>query len=268
MNQAVLAGYNIYGRYPGDVLRGCDNDANNLRRLIETNLRFDQVMLLLDAKSSAEIEMAAVWKMVTSQTGPASHLVWGHTSHGSNNPDLSQRDGLQEILCCYDLKENKETGLWISGFISAKWIGELSARVRPIDTLDIILDCCNAPEGDQLKAIGRSYNCARFLPRSLVGVPVKPKTVQAIRSTIPRNVALWSACEPQEASCDAYIDGSFQGAFTAAFLKAFSPNKSRANIMGKIGQPGTIRDWLYKNRFQQKPHLYCWPAMAQGRFGA
>lgn len=265
MNQAVLAGYNIYGRYPDDTLRGCDNDANNLRRLIETNLRFDQVMLLLDAKSSAEIEMAAVWKMITSQTGPARRLVWGHSSHGSNNPDLSQRDGLQEILCCYDLKENKETGLWISGFISAKQVGELSAQVRPIDTLDIILDCCNAPAGDQLKTIGRSYNCARFLPRSLVGVPVKPKTVQAIRATIratiPRNVALWSACEPQQTSADSFIADQWQGAFTAAFIKAFDREKSRADILTDA------KIWLKAKGFRQTPHLYCWPKMAQGRFG-
>lgn len=261
MNEAVLVGYNLYKYSPDDTLRGCANDANNLRRLIETNLRFAQVQLLLDAKSSAEIEMASVWRMVTSQTGPPSRLIWSHSSHGTNNPDSSQRDGLEELLCCYDTRADKKTGLWVSGVISAKLIGELAAQVRPIDTLDIILDCCNAPAGDQLKAVGRSYNRAKFMPRSVVGVPVRPKTVQAVRSTIPINVALWSACEPSQTSSDSNIDGSWQGAFTAAFLKAFKVEKSRADIITGA------RNWLKSNGFRQNPHLYCWKEMAQGRFG-
>jgi hypothetical protein len=73
---------------------------------------------------------------------------------------------------------------------------------------------------------------------------------------IPENVALWSACESNQTSADAYIDKQWQGAFTAAFIASFMKGKNRADIVADA------RKYLRKNNYQQVPHLYCWQKMA------
>jgi metacaspase-1 len=263
-NAAVLAGINTYRNYPEDTLKGCVQDAQNLRTWLFNFLGFKDsaINLLLDSRETAAGEKAAVAAMIAA-AGPGDRLVWSHSSHGTNNPDSTQRDGLQEILCCYDLREkggdwDEDTG------ILARWIGQAVTKLHPKATLDIIIDACHAPEGSQLKALGRSYSRARFLPRSMVGVPVKPKTLAGMDRAyrLPANVALWSACQPEQTSADAYIDGHFQGAFTAAFLKSCKPGRTRADMIA------TARKWLKDNRYAQTPHLYCGQALALSPMGA
>jgi hypothetical protein len=259
--KAILTGINQYQHYPEDELRGCCADADNLWMLLVNNLDIpaSDILIMKDKLASAKAEKAALLDMAK-ESGPGDHLVWSHSSHGTNNPDNGQRDGLEELLCSYDIKE--KGGVWdLETVISAKFIGELCLKVHPQATLDIIIDACHAPEGDQLKAMGRSYNCARFLPRALVGRPVKPKSIAATNTAIPRNVALWAACQPEETSCDAYIDDSFQGAFTAAFLKSFKPGRSRQDIIYYA------REWLKKNKYSQRSHLYGWPELVVRPFG-
>jgi hypothetical protein len=264
MTRAVFAGINLYKNYctppNDDSLRGCVNDSRHLqlKAFNDWDIPQKDIVVLHDFYSTAEAEKAAVLSMIRGQSGESKNLYWGHSSHGSNNPaPLSQqKDGLEELLCCYDLEEGTGS-FWVSGYISASWIGIIIAQVRPKDTLDIFLDCCNAPEGSQLKRIARTYSKARFIPRSISNITVKPKTVVQVQATIPKNVALWSACEPQQTSADAYIDREWQGAFTTAFLKAAKKGRTRVGIISEA------RDWLRSYGYNQTCHLYCGKEMAQ-----
>ena len=261
MLQAVLCGVNIYRDHPGDTLRGCLNDVANLRRLLVNELGFKQgeVLALADSKAIAATEKAAVLSRIVAM-GPGDRLVWSHSSHGSNNPDPSQKDGLQELLCCYDIQE--KDGLWDEDtVITARWIGEAIAKLHPQASMDIFLDCCNAPEGSQLKAMGRRYDCAKFLPRRLLGMPVKPTTNAAREAGLPKNVCLWSACEPAQTSADAFIDDQWQGAFSAALTKSFKKGRTRSDIIYYT------RKWLKENGYRQTPHLYGSPGMTGVRLG-
>lgn len=252
--RAILAGVNHY-LDPGDELRGCIPDAQNLWRLLNFQLDIPEreIVLLKDRQAAAE---KAIVKTLVESAGPGTHLIWSHSSHGTNNPDPAQKDGLQELLCCTDTRE--KNGLWdLDTVISAQWIGQTIALLHPEARLDIIIDACHAPEGSQLKALGRSYGRARFMPRSEVGVPVKPLASRVIQAGIPANVCLWSACAPWQTSADAYIDGAWQGAFTAAFLKAFKPGRSRSDIIFHA------RKWLAVHGYRQEPHLYGHGAMVQ-----
>ena len=258
---AVLVGINNYKFYPEDQLRGCVDDANNLWMWLVNKLGFDKgnVLILKDLAETAAGEKSSVQKMITG-AGPGDRLLWSHSSHGTNNPDPTQRDGLQELLCCSDIKEKND--VWdLDTVISAKWIGEAIAKLHPQATLDIIIDACHAPEGSQLKALGRSYNRAKFLPRSEVIVPVVPKTLPTAQYVIPANICLWSACQPDQTSADAYIDNSWQGAFTAAFLRSAKGGGSRVDIIARA------RQWLAVNHYQQTPHLYGHSEMVQRGFG-
>ncbi len=258
MHKALVVGINHYIYYPEESLRGCFGDADNLLTLAKNKLSWPEPGLIVFKDTKAADEQAAVLSMVSDSWG-GNHFIWTHSSHGTNNPDAGQKDGLEELLCCADLQE--QDGLWVSGFISARWIGQLVHKVHPKDTLDIILDCCHAPAGGQLKALGRTYDRAKFLPRSEVGIPVSPMAGKLAQGGLPKNVALWSSCQPDQTSADAYIDNSWQGAFTAAFIMSFDPKRTRVDIIA------AARRWLTDNRHQQTPHLYCRAGMAQGMVG-
>jgi len=260
-NKAVLVGVNQYQNYPQDELKGCVNDMNNLWVLLVDKMHFEEagITLLKDSQATARAEKDAVRSMIQ-EARPGDHLIWSHSSHGSNNPDAGQKDGLQELLCSYDLTE--KNGIWdIYTCITAAWIGEVIAQLHSEASLDILLDCCYAPEGSQLKEIGRSYNRAKWLPRSQVGRVVTPQAGMLKDGRIPNNVALWAACGSNQTSTDAYIGNTWQGAFTAAFLQSWHKRRTRADIIS------VSRLYLKSNGYQQVARLYCRQIMALKSFG-
>lgn len=252
MNQAVISGVNDYQYAPYDRLRGCVNDAQNFNLLAQNYLGFapDDVTLLLDSAAMAYRIKNAVVAAVT-RAKPGDHILWTHSSHGTNSPDPTQADGLEELLCCYDTRE--KDGDWDkTTVIAAKFIGDVITQLPLEANMDIILDCCYAPDGGQLKSMGLSYSRARFLRRTQTALGQftgKTLTVTA-GSKMPSNVCLWSACESSQTSADDYIDGKWQGAFSAAWRKFFKPGRSRSDIIY------SIRKWLKDNRYAQVPHLY------------
>ena len=246
MNQAVISGVNIYRDSPYDTLRGCVADAQNMNLVAQNYLGFgpDEVALLLNSHATAQRVRNAI-ELAVSRAKTGDHVLWTHSSHGTNEPDTTQDDGFEELLCCYDTREKGDR--WDPNtVISAKFIGEVIAGLHPSAHMDIILDCCFAPEGGQLKLMARSYSRARFLYNPVKGIA----TGVAIKTKMPPNVCLWSACESDQTSADAYIDGKWQGAFSAAFRKFFKPGRSRSDIIYYA------RKWLKDNHYAQVPHLY------------
>lgn len=260
MSLAIIWGVGSYKNFgQEDWLRGPANDIKHIRLFSHNERGYSNkdIIVFQDSKATEAAVKKAWLDMLLGQSGPPKKLFAYGSSHGTNNPDSSQKDGLQEMLCMYDIEE--DNGIWVAGFISAKWIGEAIRKMRPEDTLDLILDCCHAPEGSQLKGLGRSYNRARWLPRSEpVSAKVKPKTIKQVQHTIPKNVALWAPCEPDQTSADSYIDKQWQGAFTATLLDPECYRKGR-----------TRQDIIYYTRikikedgYKQVPHLYCWKELA------
>ncbi len=248
-NQAIISGVNVYQYSPYDTLRGCVEDAQQFNLLAQNYLEFrpDGVSLFIDSMAEAARIRDYTWNRVTKSRG-GNRILWTHSSHGTNETDPTQTDGFMELLCCYDTR--KVDGGWDPDtVISAKFIGEVVDQVHPDDHMDIILDCCYAPEGSQLKAMSRSYSKARFL-HSTVNIPEQLILMGKKLSKVPSNVCLWSACESHQTSADAFIDGKWQGAFSAAFRKFFKVGRSRADVIYYA------RRWLHENRFEQTCHLY------------
>lgn len=249
MNHAVISGINIYRDSPYDTLRGCVNDAQQFNLLAQNYLGFepDGVTLLLDSQATAARIRNAV-QLAVSRAKPGDHILWTHSSHGTNTADLTQADGMEELLCAFNTV-GVGNGWDMDTVIPARFIGEMVDLLHPEAHMDIVIDACYAPEGSQLKAMGLSYSKARFMRRSMGTFTDKVITVSA-RSKLPPNVCLWSACSPEETSADAWIDGKWQGAFSAAFRKFFKVGRSRSDIIYYA------RKWLSDNRYEQVPHLY------------
>jgi hypothetical protein len=253
---AVFTGVNVYQHYPQDTLRGCVNDANNLWLLARNRLDIpeENLIVLKDHLATAQRERDLVVE-AAHKVGYGGRLIWSHSSHGSNFPDPDQKDGMQEVLLCYDSKEID--GIWEpTSCHTAWWIGKLCRELSWLASIDLIFDCCHAPAGDQLKSMGLRYDRTRFMRRSALSAPVRPKLIQVIQSATPDNVALWGACEPAQTSADSYIDNSWQGAFTAAFLKAWKKGRTRSDIIYYA------RQWLKAEGYSQVPHLYAWKKLA------
>jgi hypothetical protein len=249
MDQAIISGINNYQYSPYDRLRGCAEDARQFNLLALNYLEFepDSITLLLDSQATAERIKGHVFTAVQ-QSRPGDRVLWTHSSHGTNEADASQVDGLLELLCCYDTREVGSK--WDSEtVISARFIGEMVDLLHPKAHMDIILDCCYAPAGNQLRAMGLSYSRARFL-HSSVNMASRVMVIDPKPSKLPPNVCLWSACEPDQTSADSYIDGKWQGAFSAAFRKFFKAGRSRSDIIYYA------RKWLRDNQYEQIPHLY------------
>jgi hypothetical protein len=249
-NQAVISGVNDYRYAPYDRLRGCAEDSQGNNLLAQNHLKFrpDGINLFIDSMAEAGRIKAKVWEIVVTSRG-GNHLLWTHSSHGTNQVDPTQADGMQELLCCYDTRE--KNGQWdMDTVISAKFVGEIVAQVHPDDRMDIIFDCCYAPEGSQLKAMGLSYARTRFMPLREVNMIPRMVQIDPKPKGLPSNVCLWSACESDQTSADAYIDGKWQGAFSAAFRKFFKVGRSRSDIIYYA------RKWLKDNQYEQVPHLY------------
>jgi hypothetical protein len=246
MNQAVISGINIYRNSPYDTLRGCVEDAQQFNLLALNYLGFQpgEVTLLLNSHATAAREKNAV-ELAISRAKAGDRVLWAHSSHGTNDIDQTQADGFEELLCCYDTREKGDR--WDPNtVISAKFIGEVIADLHPQAHMDVIIDCCFAPEGSQLKLMAWNYFRTRYLYKPLKGTA----TGVAAKTKLPPNVCLWSACESDQTSADAYIDGKWQGAFSAAFRKFFKVGRSRSDIIYYA------RKWLRDNRYDQVPHLY------------
>ena len=218
----------------------------------------NEIKVIRDAQATAGHEKKLVLEMIRGAKA-GDRLVWSHSSHGSNNPDPHQLDGQEELLCSYDITE--KNGEWDeSTVITARWIGQAIVGLHPGATLDILIDACHAPAGGQLKELGLSYSRARFMPRP-GGQSVNPQAGTINSGLIPPNVALWSACQPEQTSADAFIDKTWQGAFTAAFIDSWAAGRCRSDIILYA------REYLKDGGWDQVPHLYCQHGTAMRPFG-
>lgn len=228
--RACLTGINEYLYNPDqNRLRGCGNDARNLAARFKC-----KYTMLLDSKA-IKANIFAAWRETRDKCQPGDRLRLTQSSHG-----------IPEGICCFDL--NILNGDWNpAGYISYHEIAEFCAEIPESILTEILIDACHCE--DQLKDLGRVYGKAKFM-RTENDMPLLTTPVKVAQPTLVKsNVIYWAACEPNQTSADAYIDNQPQGAFTAAFLK-FEQGHSRSDIIYYA------RDWLGKNGYGQRPHLY------------
>lgn len=233
--RAVCVGINIYPGYPQDTLRGCVPDATHLAQL----LNCDHTLLVTPDQTTKAVIIANLQKLIQTAE-PGDHLFYTHSSHG-----------IDEGLCCSNTAVGSN-GEWDQDtYIAYPELVALTNALPDTVLVDILIDACHSPKG--LRGLGSSYGRAKYLGLPLPDVPPKPPAVPALTRD---NVCLWSACEPQQTSADAYIGDSWQGAFTAAFLTNYKPKRIRSDIIYYA------RNWLTANGYDQHPHLYCRPSKA------
>ena len=270
IRRALLVGLNHYPD-PANNLKGCVNDVLQVSRLLQTGFGFDdasQLRLLTDERATtAGIKSRLRWLL--DGTGPGDVLVFHYSGHGSQVRDRDGDeldDGLDEIICPYDLD-------WDNPFTDDD-LYECLADLRPGVHLTVVLDCCHSGTG--LREIAE----ASVLPSRWKYLSAPPDIYHRIgpiiedrgparRLTMTRarielrlrrfghraaeaGAILLAGCRSDQLSADAWIEGDYHGAFTYFLCDAAEEARCRITYADLLER---TRHLLAKNRYDQVPQL-------------
>jgi hypothetical protein len=281
-NRALLVGLNAYPD-PRNALRGCLNDVRQLHGTLKEHFGFGfpgDTRILTDARATTgAIRDGLAWLVGGAAAGDV--LVFHYSGHGSQVPDRDgdeAADGLDEIICPYDLD-------WDDPFSD----DDLHAIVKDIPAgvnLTVVLDCCHAGTGLR---VSRPANAAAPNETRLSGPhpdavkclcppverPGPPRerhaslglaggAPQTARARVDRRLSrfgaraaadgamLIAACRDDQVSADAFIQGDYHGALTFYLCQALAESAYSTTYSQLLRR---VRHLLEEHGFEQVPQL-------------
>jgi metacaspase-1 len=260
--RALLVGLNVYPD-PANTLRGCLNDVRQMQRLLDDHFGFGDpadVRTLTDRRATTQgIKAGLAWLVDGARAGDV--LVFHYSGHGSQVPDPhgdERTDGLDEIICPYDLD-------WEAPFTDDDLRTALSGVPGGV-SLTVILDCCHAGTG--LRDVQR-WRCIPGPAASTAAASPLPagRRIRRFGSTAARaGAVLIAACREDQVSADAFIDGDYHGALTFYLCRLLADAGYALSYTELVRR---LRACLRVEGFDQVPQLEG-PREAVGRpvFGA
>ncbi len=272
VRRALLVGINQYPD-PRNNLNGCVNDVLMMAKVLTEHFQFKQedIRLLTDHRATTEnIRHRLGWLVDGAAAG--SVLVFQFSGHGSQVRDRNGdelEDGLDEIICPYDLDwDNPFTDDALNDFIKS---------VANDVNLTLILDCCHSGTGTRLffkePIRGPAPNPRYLTPppdigfRASAGVDVAseaaertvnmvglrtPKKRQFGVSIVQQNAILIAGCRSDQTSADAWIDNDYHGALSYSLRWALARNRYSVSYRQMVEDAGK---WLEAQRYEQIPQL-------------
>lgn len=258
--RALIVGINYVGT--GHELRGCINDANNVKVYLETQ-GFTDIELMLE-KDATTANILAGLKRLVDDAWPGDVLVFHYSGHGSQVPSTLEEDKLDEIICPVDLN-------WIDKVITDN---ELKAIFNPVPNgvnVTVILDCCHSGNAlDQVETAKinptrevSSATKVRVMKKNMKNryLPMPTKIERKAKKMklrdwntsrdINQSALLIAACQPNQTSADATIAGKPCGAGTYALLRQLgqNPNSTYQEVID------SMNGFMMTNNFTQRPQL-------------
>ena len=252
--RALLVGINRYPD-PAHRLNGCVNDARQVRALLLQHYGFEPsaLTLLLDAQATTgAIRSGLRWLVEGARPGDV--LVFHYSGHGSQVPDRDgdeTADGLDEIICPYDLD-------WDDPIAD----DDLHDAVRDLPAgavLTVVLDCCHSGTG--LREPRQAGRRQRFLraPGTTVSRDLSPaRGAGAVpvhrlgRRAAEAGAVLIAGCRADQSSADAFIAGAYHGALTYFLCLALAESGYRLSYARLVR---AVRAKLSSGGFDQEPQL-------------
>nr|GAT42971.1 predicted protein [Mycena chlorophos] len=280
--KALCIGINYFGQ--SAELRGCINDANNVRQFICSQFGYRQediVMLTDDSSDMRQIptrdNILSAMQWLVQDAQPNDSLFFHYSGHGGQTKDLDgdEEDGEDEVIYPVDFEQ--------SGHIVDDLIHEIMVRPLPPGArLTAIFDSCHsgsvldlpylystegklkepnlaAEAGSGLKNafvsyrsgdIGGALKSAFGVVKTATGSNRRAEEYTRATRTSPADVISWSGCKDSQTSADAIEAGQATGAMSYAFITALSmnPQQSYQQLLN------SLRDIL-RNKYSQKPQL-------------
>lgn len=274
VKRALLVGINRY-EDPRNNLRGCVNDALMVGKLLTENYAFqpEDVRLLIDDRATTEgIRERLKW--LVDDAAPGSVLVFHFSGHGSQVRDRNGdelEDGLDEILCPYDLD-------WDDPFTDDELRKAIESTPKGVN-FTLLLDCCHSGTGTRMffkeaPVSGRTPSQRYLVPppdvsfRMAGGVELDLATpertvnmrgrrndlkVRRFGSTlVDQNAVLIAGCRSDQTSADAWIDNDYHGALTYSLYWTLQQHRFSIAYRSLISEAG---GWLETQRYGQIPQL-------------
>jgi metacaspase-1 len=255
--KALLVGLNRYPE-PINALRGCLNDVDQVRGLIQSRLRFPDrgISTLTDAAATtAAIVDRLHWLVEDASAGDT--LLFHYSGHGSQVEDVhgdELDDNLDEIICPYDLD-------WTDPFTDDD-LYQVVRRLPAGVNLTVFLDCCHSGTGlRELRGGAGPTACepgARRRPRFMEPPQGGDRRLRlrAMRRFGARaaqsGAILVAACRSDQVAADASIGGDYHGAFTYYLCQALEESACASSYSALIQR---VRRLLDENGFDQVPQL-------------
>lgn len=261
---ALTIGINKFPRSP---LRGCVNDSNMMKKLLEEKFGYD-VIQLLDENATRSAITSTVNSMAA-KSNPGDSFVIHASSHGTQVRDRNgeEKDGLDEALVCF-FREGQD---FMQHLLIDDDFNDLIKKFNPKCNVTFVMDCCHSGTSTRQALFGNSDIIPRFIspPNARDGAPAvyqeknilsywlfkflklfgnQPKTNKLINGDV-MGVVL-SACKDSQTAADARIDDDYYGAFSRNLVKAIE--KSRSLEVKDIYED-TVD--AMKSRFKQSPQL-------------
>ena len=248
---ALCIGINDYPGTQSD-LRGCVNDANDWRQMLEA--RGFQVRQLIDGQATRERIVESIQRLVAdAREGDVAVLTY--SGHGTWIPDVNgdEPDHRDDCLCPHDVAQNRP--------LADDELFELFAASAPGARIVFIADACHAGSAARFapapRVLGDVAPRVRFLPPETF-LPTEQRAIAA-RMARPNpgtqrrhGALLLTGCLDIEYSYDAAFGGRSNGAFTHVALK----------VIGTLRPGATYRDWfqairesLPSSAYPQTPNL-------------
>lgn len=252
--EALCIGINNYPGTQND-LAGCVNDANDWKASLE--IRGFGVRQLINRQATKRAIEDAILKLVRqAQSGDIAVITY--SGHGSWVPDMDgdEDDGRDEVLCPYDIAENRP--------IKDDELYDLFAQRNAGSRIVLISDSCHSgtlidPRPRERSMVSRGGPRYRFLPPGFFLSEAELKVAQTTMRRRRLDAAsrsfggvLLSGCQDREVSWDTEFEGRANGAFTYFALRALERIPAGASYRDWYNE---VRETLPNEVFPQTPNL-------------
>ncbi|QPG73014.1 hypothetical protein FOA43_000318 [Brettanomyces nanus] len=282
VRKALLIGINYIGT--GNQLRGCINDANNMRRFLLTNGYPSEniVMLTDDQKDFMSIptrqNIIRAMQWLVKDARPGDSLFFHYSGHGGQEDDLDGDEADGKDDCIYPV-DFKQCGSLIDDIMHDIMVRPLPAGCR----LTAIFDSCHSGSALDLPFVYRAQNgglkeynvwkesggdavniLMGYASRNPMEMFSGAKSIykrfaantggnqEAIKQQkmSAADVIMFSGCKDSQTSADAQEMGQFTGALSFAFIQVLSQNpmQSYLTLLQNIRA-------VLSTKYTQKPQL-------------
>ncbi len=283
--RALLVGLNKY-KYVRP-LRGCINDVRNMADILTSFYDFqsDEIRTIVDESVTRNNLMNRFdWLLYGAQKGDL--LLFHFSGHGSQMPDRDGdelEDGMDEILCLYDMDFRNP-----DSYLSDDDFNNIIDRLPKNVFLTVCIDSCNSgtatrdltlltselqvplsdmklqprfiepPADIALRTYGGTVGIRRL------GTKIKEdKKVSGLENDAKAKHILLSGCMDDQTSADAFIANDYNGAFTYNLCKTIRDMRGELTY-SKLVQK--VQNSLAFNSFSQVPQLNGNEALKKERF--
>jgi hypothetical protein len=274
--KALLVGINHYPN-PENNLKGCINDVLLMSKILQEQYGFDDInnlRVLTDERAlTADIRTRLQWLVDGAVAGDT--LVFHYSGHGSQVRDRDGdelKDGLDEIICPYDLD-------WDHPFTDDDFYN-IFKGVKPGVNLTVVLDCCHSgsglremvapdlrrpqpaiPHRDKFLTpppdiLHRTQPMIEDMGTNRTLTMTKPKKELKTRHLVTQssgsNAILIAGCRSNQTSADAWINNDYHGALTWYLYQTLSAANFKLSYATLIHG---VQAKLKHEHYQQVPQL-------------